>query len=438
MGAPLRLKRLVIKNARCFKDAELDFMTTPRKSRNMTLLVGDNGEGKTTILKAIAIGLSPEKEAAALITDMPGRFIRRNKKGAYEKRAEICLELFDPAKPSMQYRITTILEEDQSGQEFLRKTMEPADFPWERIFVCGYGVNRGGRASGSLDTYRIREAVNTLFDDGGTLLEPETVLKNFKLAQLEAENGTGGKVSFNDLIRHLKFVLRLAPSHKIEVSAERVLVHGKWGAMPFHALGDGYRGTSSWLLDFVSRSHAAGHPMAGIVLLDELDEHLHPSWQRKLPGLLKSRFKHIQFVATTHSALPLVDCSANEIIACHLHNAVASLVSDMPGPQGKSADDILRGEWFGLDATVDSKSAKLLSRYRTALAKNASAEDIASLRKKVHQQLGYQVFSPMDELAIQIAAEVRKDFNKHTTEIEKSELLTKAAQRLRERLRGAS
>ena len=74
------------------------------------------------------------------------------------------------------------------------------------------------------------------------------------------------------------------------------------------------------------------------------------------------------------------------------------------GPEGRTADRILRGEWFGLTSTLDDESEALLLRYQQAVQDGAAEEEIAPLRDRLQDRLGSLFDSPIDELALEIAA----------------------------------
>ncbi len=67
------IKRVKLNKVRCFEKLEIDF----DRLGSSVLFVGDNGDGKSTILKSIAMGLCDESSAAALFRELPGEFVRR-------------------------------------------------------------------------------------------------------------------------------------------------------------------------------------------------------------------------------------------------------------------------------------------------------------------------------------------------------------------------
>lgn len=357
------------------------------------------------------------------------------------------MELLDPENPTDRYATRTVIERDPSGQETLEKTTEsPGPFPWQSIFVCGYGVNRGTgqRAEQPPSTYRLSDAVMTLFDDNATLLDPEDTLRALKLDSLEApaEEQILGQERFSTVEKGLRALFQLKPAYRLVVDSKQVRVHGPWGGLPFHALGDGYRGTAGWFLDLCRRALIAdrlpssGSPM-GIVLIDEIDEHLHPAWQRQLIPMLRKRFPNLQFVGTTHSAMSIVNCEDDEILLCDLKLTISRVLT-LDGPQGRTADAILRGQWFRMPHTVDDESAKILERYQDAVRSKLPENEIAPLRREVRLRFGSWVDSPLDELALEIAEELRQQMDEETLSNQRRQQIVEGAKRLRERLRQRS
>ena len=395
----LYLSKLQFTNIRGFKNFELSF-DTPRKYRQWTIFIGDNGHGKTTILRAIAVGLGDEATTSELLALLPGQFIRMNKRGTYSSSSQIVITLRD-SESKKQIEITTELALDEHGGVSVNKTVSDAEFQWHDVFVCGYGSNRGigGRMHSQ---YALRNSLLTLFNDRAGLLEPESVLRDFALMAAQRKRGA------NDPLKEMKGYLwklwNLNPNHALEISAEQVVIHGPWGGMPFHALGDGYRGTGSWLLDLRGNCIKSGRwntpqKLAGIVLLDEMDEHLHPRWQKALVPTLRRLLPNIQFIATTHSPLAIVNTHPGELFATRLHNSVAELIPDaLPSPDGRGANELLLGEWFGLASTLDSANEKLLKRYRNAFEKNDQAL-LKQLEPKLRQRIKSFLPSQLDNKA---------------------------------------
>jgi hypothetical protein len=90
------------------------------------------------------------------------------------------------------------------------------------------------------------------------------------------------------------------------------------GDVPFSALSVGYRTMAGWVVELVARLHRhyrdSANPMAEpcIVLVDEIDLHMHPAWQQQIVGWLRERFPQAQFIVTAHSPLIVQSAEGSE------------------------------------------------------------------------------------------------------------------------------
>jgi hypothetical protein len=120
--------------------------------------------------------------------------------------------------------------------------------------------------------------------------------------------GRGGIRSARDLVEAQRFEMDV-----LDTGGQRIRVPATW-------LSQGYQSVIAWLADLVGQILLeAGEPieakdMEGTVLVDEIDLHLHPTWQVRLIPALKQVFPRLQFIATTHSPMVLPALAAEEIV----------------------------------------------------------------------------------------------------------------------------
>lgn len=152
-----KISRLILENIRGFRDLNIDF-TSQNTAKNWSLFLGNNGTGKTTILRTIAIALGDRSHAAGLLLE--GHLVRRNSKN---KKGRIRLEFDRFSKrgrtPSIDIEIKT-----QGDREVISSyTPSPKNYDWDKIFVCGYGAGRGVEGTESWSKYRVSDSVYNLF-----------------------------------------------------------------------------------------------------------------------------------------------------------------------------------------------------------------------------------------------------------------------------------
>ena len=418
------LESLQLENIKCFKDLEINFMEARGKPRLMTVVLGDNGVGKSTLLQAIAITLGGKK-ITDLLAGRLGNWVRKENKqgeihavirpgdsdtGAPKRRRLEVSYLATGDQPvtlnDIFYDKLTISAKQGDDLQVLNRTAySEASKGW---LACGYGPFRRltDRAQSSFyfvsdtrDTKAARFA--SLFGDDDGLIQLEDWLieldRRSLLAKREGRDTFHSRL-FNQLAWTLLHMLPeegprsiiggandlqaadLAPEYVRTTEDQGVVcldAFGNW--VPISQLSDGYQGTMAWVGDLVSRLSRA-FPEAenlfeqqGVVLIDEIDVHLHPSWQRKILSQLRQRFPKIQFVVTTHS--PLVAAGAEEGELIVLKRQGDRVIAEPESPvQGWLADQILTSSLFGLETTRDPETQQQLAQYDELLSKRAEGE----------------------------------------------------------------
>ncbi len=314
----LYLTRLELQNIRRFARLVIEF----RQPGCSAVLVGDNGDGKSTILRSLAMGLCDQASAGALLRELSGELIRHNSRGPSFVQVDLA------NASGVRYRIHTRfiglraferLEQTHyraRGKAKFRK-IDESRFPWSDIFVTGYGP--GIRTFGNADYsyYLAVDAVYSLFRYDAALQSPELVIRRL-VDEAGWQNTDRGVRTLDRLRQTLAKLLNLKNSKAIELSRRGVTMKGSWGKEELAALGDGYRATTTWTLDLISwwllHDEEPAHDftaakLAGIVIVDELEQHLHPRWQRTILPQLRKVFPKIQFVVATHSPLVASSCS---------------------------------------------------------------------------------------------------------------------------------
>jgi predicted ATPase len=385
----LFVSKVELSNIKCFQELIVDF-ESPSFNSHWTMILGDNSIGKSTLLKSIALGLCNESDATTLMktSEAYGEFIR---KGAKEGYIKIHLYQDMPTGRSNYVITTKIAKKSDDAPEIVRQETEPAeDFPWGDIFVCGYGAYRSKQADTSYEQYRSIDAVRSLFDHQTSLQNPEVILLR-QDPQVRAI-----------LEEKLKSILMLDnPNYDINYSKRGLEIDGPWGRMPFQTLSDGYRSTTIWVLDFIGwlihAERLIGNPdIGGILIIDEIEQHLHPIWQRYIVQRLRQQFPTTQIIASTHT--PLVAAGIADVDRSLLlklerndQNEIAIHTIDQEQIAGKRADQVLTSDAFGLLTTRNERSHDDVDRYTKLLGNKHRTEaeeaELQTLRTLVQNRL---------------------------------------------------
>ncbi len=365
------LKKIKIQDVRCISHLEIN-LASRATANNSLMLLGNNGVGKSTILKCIAIGLCDTGGATALIADMYGSIVRH---GAKKGVIELTLN-----RGKSNYVIKTVVTpsaEDEDSEEITKTTVPKSRFPWSDVFVCGYGPSRTLTGTQSYDQYAPADAVYTLFNYGWKLQNPELVLRRL---------GWKNRSKEMEVLRQLAGILMMKPSAlKLLRSGLTLKTEESRTDINFGALADGHQSTVNWAVDLMGWTHLNRRKNpSGVVLLDEVENHLHPKWQRHIMRLLSNAFPRIQFIATSHSPVCAVGMTDKtdrrfEVGESHVLLPTPDGVEsyELVSIEGQTYDKLLESVAFDVPS-VGTRLEDAMIRYR-ALLKDGSSP--AALRK---------------------------------------------------------
>jgi len=368
------IQSLQIENLRTFESASVDLNvpgdkppTDPSLLPNVNLILGDNGSGKTSVLRAAALAaLGPILTSnSGLVPYSLVRKVRGASPSSCRIKAKLLLHKQDGH--SGEATVETAVVPTQGWVD----RFQPKDFPswaepmWNEksaaFLVVGYGASRrvetgvGFSEEQRSKSRALRYArVAGLFEEAVTLVPLSSWLPQFRSAN------RGRHTQVIHLLNQL-----LAPN--AEVLSEPVngeyLFHIGGADLPFQALSDGYRAYIGWVADLlyhVCMGAPSGLKLVenrGIVLIDEVDLHLHPEWQQRVIPTLARALPRLQFILTSHSPLLVGTVRGVNVFVLDSEEKAGIRRSILHPSQeevyGLSADQILTSGHFGLASTRD-------------------------------------------------------------------------------------
>ena len=339
------IDKVTLKNIRGFESLEFNLCRGDGKYAGWTVFTGDNGAGKSTMLKAIAVALTGRDVARSL---QPS-FHRWIREGAGNQEAKIELMILPEKgvdefseKGNTAYKkfpATLILKHigKEASVELPAATGSKATLVQRGLwasaargwFSCGYGPFRrvfgASQEATRLMVSPTTERFVTMFQEAASLYEVDQWLRNLSHKKLEGRSPESGQ--------QLDLLLELLRDELMPnlITVDRVDSDGLWLRdrnglqLAWSEMSDGYRAALALLADIVRHLITAygidgltkrGEDgklqvvSSGVVMIDEIDAHLHPEWQREIGFWLKRHFPNIQFLVTTHS--PIICQAADE------------------------------------------------------------------------------------------------------------------------------
>jgi hypothetical protein len=384
-------------NIRCFEKSHLSFIDDDGKPIMWTVIFGENGTGKSTILRLIAILLTDRYAMMELTDGQPRRLLRyQTREGVAEAR----VRLDKKSKKSKKIIEIGLHFHDAPGERGFkeRATSDRITFSDEMLFLAGYGETRipsnipSSESTTSWTDQRGNHLLS-LFQEGVPLRLLDDWL--WKLDYQDMKSRKKRENRFRGAINALTRILPNAPEFVEMTEKGEPLFDTPYGIVPLNQLSSGYRDVSYFLMDIVSRLFDAfpssENPLreSGIVLIDELSLHLHPKWQQEIVGRLRKHLPNIQFIATTHSPLVAQSLEKNELVTLKMlkrrrKKATVEIRRLDYSPKAMSTDQLLTSSIFGLES---AKSIEIgMKRKKLATLRNKIVHETASPKEEKEYQ----------------------------------------------------
>jgi predicted ATP-binding protein involved in virulence len=365
----MRIKSIGITNFKGIEKLNLEF----KLQSNITLIIGENGSGKTSILDALSIalgtfliktgssfGISGQK-SRPLFNHEVKRIMYNSENIEFEN--VMLFGLFDFEGEEIEFcrdkqsynknlNIKYSKKLTDKGFELIKKLKEPINLP-----VIAY--HSTGRLWGEIKTEY--KSAGSRLDGYYACLDPRNIKQKF-LSWFKTYEDNVLKFDVNKDLYYAftESIISMIPEwEKIHYNWKLNDLVGfnkstkEWET--FSTLSDGYKSILSLAADISYRAiilnpHLGKEAVKlskGIVLIDEIDLHLHPKWQKSIISDLKKTFPNIQFVLTTHSPFIIQSVSENELI--NLENdktiltpknePISKIISEIMGVADLYSDD---------------------------------------------------------------------------------------------------
>ena len=345
-----------------------------------TLLLGNNATGKSTVLKCLALASLGSRAANEVEPNARSYLRNGTEKGIIE--VSFCLipdadafpiefgnfcvgieiqdnsDRFTPLPNSeMEFGINCVQKLDE-----LRKESDLAF-----AFICGYGATRtfsDNRFALEKELSKDEnEWVLSLFRHDAGLVNPDVLSKLFR-GDTRNIQGAPDSLAPETVASLRENILSLLPSVSTLYSEGKSDLRLHEEDLKITDLSDGYRGFLSVVGHLIRSSLKLSNwgpkptKVHGAVLIDEIDLHLHPAWQRTVVDDMRKTFPNMQFILSTHSPLVVRSMNPTDIRVMEQSASEVAICEYTEPVHNVSVDDVLLGSYFNLDTTRSSSTEK--------------------------------------------------------------------------------
>ena len=420
----LSIQELSVYNFRKFHERRF------RLNEHMNVFAGKNGSGKTAVLEAVNVVLGAY--IVAYKTYVPSRYVFNIYKDDVRLKPQITEDTATLTSGGIrQYpcKVSCSITwgektEDIFFERLLQKEngrtmfgganpMQPMVVSWEKKIAQANHADEGlvfplvlylssarlwnenKSSSHELDEYSRTDAYTRCLDGKRGTELAIGYIKRLQSVAVEENNGQT-LPAYDSILNAVNLVLQDELS-----TGESVVFSSRYGkdfialkttegmVVPFTALSDGYRNVIKIVLDIATRmcmlnpylQDNALKETPGVVVIDEIDLSLHPTWQRRIVGILKSLFPKIQFICATHSPFIIQSLEQGELFTLDTED-----LTPEDEYSGESIEDIAEGI-MGVDMPQYSEKKiemyEAAKKYFDALQSCTSKEEIEELRQEM-------------------------------------------------------
>jgi len=403
---PMYFSYLELENVKCFSGKQvLDLKNTDGTISPWTLILGNNGLGKTTLLKCLAWMTAVEEtdETKKKEANIPEGMIALKPAldelyddSEYEHLARIGSEVTTVV--SAQLTIGCPLKQLPRPEQIIKYSIEiktekgelqdikPSLFPVKEFstpVIYAYSAGRHMELK-NIDRSELFDPVSNLFSESGELLDATEQLLNQDHAALQ-ENPKGKETALLEKIKSI--LVDLLPgvigieSITVHAKEREVKIQTKDGAIPLNDLSLGYKTMVAWTVDLALKmlaqnpEHEKPLEAPAVVIIDEVDLHLHPQWQRSIQQKLTHHFTNTQFICTAHSPFMAQSAENENLCVVNRKNGEVKIDNAPLIVKGWRIGQIATSDLFGLTSERGPDEEHDIERRRQLIDKESRTDE---------------------------------------------------------------
>ncbi len=412
-----------ITDYKCIKHLKLDIpQIVEGAGEQSILLIGENGVGKSTVLQAISLAMLSNKQLNQLKLGNYNDLIRY---GSKSERATIQVKFLNEEEP---IRVEITPTSISSNRENLVKP------------TIGIGSVRRMPEDGE----------NVTFND-----DPSRILALFRhdvvfpdVVPWLSDVDSVSPHQFNEAAKTIIDMLMIpdemiSEDRMVNRRLGKVTVNVGNGPESIKSMCDGYRSVIGYAL-YIMRSlnlyWESAYDAEGLIIIDEIGNHLHPTWKIKIISLLRSVFPRCTLIVSTHDPLCLRAARKGEVWVMNLDKEMQVQLTQKDIPMGMSIENLLIGDWFYMDHTTDEQTSRLIEEHSKELFKKKPDQEKVKFMEAQLEQTVMQTstgLSKLDtylDLVRDVKSEEQNEFSKTRLD-QNPELRKRLADQIRRKIK---
>lgn len=386
----VRLIKLTLENIGHFSSLEISF------DKNITCLIGENGTGKSTILKAIALAITgPQYKRIDEKSKRNFLKIQNYTNGIINYQNGLIRLDYSIDGDDFSNELNIIPNDNGNDISIIVKEVSQIVYSnyYLKSLIVGFPQARGSESSdyevffqnkitqphiqdlvpliNNSDDYRLRSfsgwIANIFFD---SKMDNENKLdKNHQVILINNV--------FNIISKITKKDISFKTVKKVDPPEVWVNTYDAPNGIPLQIISQGFKIMIGWI-GYLMQKSVTTFPLSepssafkenAIVIIDEVDISMHPNWQIEFIDILRETFPNTQFIITTHDPLIIGGLFKEQVRVFNDSNGIIEAIQPELDPKGLGVAGILTSEFFGLKSTLDVYTLQMIGRRNDLLVK---------------------------------------------------------------------